>query len=115
MIQNCTNWPRTLAGYCKRIERAEKPDTFSTARKRRKPHEAMSGLWRGSLERATKKVTFGYKGTVFAYDQPGAWCQECGEAFLESSDKEATALLLADFQARVDGRLTTSHGAGSEE
>ena len=62
----------------------------------------------GPLKRATKQVTFEYKGHVFTYDQPGAWCSECGEGFLEKSDKEATDLLLADFQARIDGRLTTT-------
>jgi HTH-type transcriptional regulator / antitoxin MqsA len=62
----------------------------------------------GPLERATKKMSFKYLGAVFTYDQPGAWCQECGEAFLEKSDKEATDLLLADFQARIEGRLTTT-------
>ncbi len=62
----------------------------------------------GPLERTTKKVTFEYKGQALTYDQPGAWCRECGEAFLEKSDKEAADPLLAEFQARIDGRLTSS-------
>lgn len=60
----------------------------------------------GPLERRTKTVTFEYKGQVLAYDQPGYWCGECGEGFLEKSDKEATDPLLNDFQARIDKRLT---------
>ena len=62
----------------------------------------------GPLKRATKKVTFEYKGHMFTYDQPGTWCNECGEAFLEKSDKQATDPLLVDFQARIDGCLTTN-------
>jgi HTH-type transcriptional regulator/antitoxin MqsA len=61
----------------------------------------------GPLERTTKKATFEYKGQVLTYDQPGLWCRDCGEAFLEKSDKEATDPLLTDFQARIDGRLTS--------
>ena len=60
----------------------------------------------GPLERTTQKATFEYKGQRFIYDQPGAWCQDCGEIFLEQSDKDATDPLLLDFQARVDNRLT---------
>jgi len=61
----------------------------------------------GPLERTIKQVTFEYKGHVFTYDQPGAWCSACREAFLEKSDKEATDPLLVDFQARIDNRLTS--------
>ena len=52
----------------------------------------------GRLERTTKKATFEYKGQVLIYDQPGVWCRECGEAFLEKSDKDATDLFLYDFK-----------------
>jgi len=60
------------------------------------------------LTRATRQSTFEYKGVVLTYDQPGLWCDKCGEVFLEKSDKDATDSLIFDFQAKVDGRLTTS-------
>ena len=61
----------------------------------------------GPLKRGTRGMTFEYKGQAFTYDQPGRWCDDCGEALLEPSDKEATDPLLFDFMAKVDGRLTT--------
>lgn len=42
------------------------------------------------------------------YDQPGIWCGDCDEVFLEKSDQESTDKIIFDFQARVDGRLASS-------
>lgn len=61
----------------------------------------------GPVTRDTRKATFDYKGHRFTYDQPGAWCESCGEVFLEKSDKDSTDPLIYNFQAKVDGRLTT--------
>lgn len=61
----------------------------------------------GPLKRETKQSSFEYKAQSLSFDQPGLWCSECGEVFLEKSDKEATDPLIFDFQAKVDGRLTT--------
>ena len=61
----------------------------------------------GHVRRDTRRRTFDYKGEVLSYDQPGHWCAECGEVFLEKSDKEATDPLIFNFQAKLDGRLTT--------
>jgi HTH-type transcriptional regulator/antitoxin MqsA len=61
----------------------------------------------GPLKRETREVTFEYKGEVLTYPQPGAWCQECGECFLDTSDDKATDLLLYDFRATINGHLTT--------
>ena len=57
--------------------------------------------------RETKRASFEYKGEVFYYDQPGEWCAACGEVFLDKSDKESTDPLIYNFQAKIDGRLTT--------
>ena len=61
----------------------------------------------GPLRRETREMTFAYKGQQLTYDQPGLWCKVCEEGLLEPSDKEATDPLLADFMAKVEGRLTT--------
>lgn len=61
----------------------------------------------GSLRRETREMTFAYQGHQLTYDQPGLWCDVCGEGLLEPSDKDATDPLLADFVAKVEGRLTT--------
>jgi HTH-type transcriptional regulator/antitoxin MqsA len=60
------------------------------------------------MQRDTRKSNFEYKKKRFVYDQPGNWCDDCGEVFLEPSDKAITDLLLYDFSAKVDGRLTTA-------
>ena len=61
----------------------------------------------GSVSRENRPTSFKYKGKTLRYDQPGIWCAKCGEVFLEKSDKEATDPLIYNFQAKVDGRLTT--------
>ena len=61
----------------------------------------------GPVTRETRRASFGYKGKTLRYDQPGEWCADCGEVFLEKSDKEATDPLIYNFQAVLDGRLTT--------
>lgn len=62
----------------------------------------------GSLERKAVPQTFEYKGRSFQYEQPGDWCNSCGEGILENSDMDTTEPILYDFRAKVDGYLTTS-------
>ena len=62
----------------------------------------------GQVTRGTKKTAFNYRGKTLVYDQAGDWCEDCGEVFLSKSDKESTDPLIYNFQAKVDGRLTTS-------
>jgi HTH-type transcriptional regulator/antitoxin MqsA len=61
----------------------------------------------GPITRETRQTSFEYKGKTLRYDQPGEWCADCGEVFLDKSDKEATDPLIYNFQAKIDGRLTT--------
>ena len=58
---------------------------------------------RGTLERRTQRQVFCYQGKTFRYEQPGAWCNTCGEGILENADMDATERLLYDFRASVDG------------
>jgi HTH-type transcriptional regulator/antitoxin MqsA len=59
----------------------------------------------GKLERGTHLQTFRYKGKTLRYEQPGAWCNACGEGILENVDMAATEKLLSDFRANLDGYL----------
>lgn len=61
----------------------------------------------GTLERGTRPQTFRYKGKRLRYEQPGAWCNACGEGILENADMAATEKLLSDFRANIDGCLTS--------
>ncbi len=61
----------------------------------------------GKLERKTALQTFTYKRKKLQYEQPGLYCEECGEAILDTSDMDAVEPLLFDFRAKIDGYLTT--------
>lgn len=63
---------------------------------------------RGKLERKTKRQTLHYRGQTLRYEQPGLWCEACGEGILENLDMNATERPLYDFRARVDGYLTSA-------
>jgi HTH-type transcriptional regulator/antitoxin MqsA len=60
----------------------------------------------GKLERKKTAEVFHYKNKKFKYEQPGLFCNNCGDGILDSSDMEATEPLLADFRAQVDGYLS---------
>jgi HTH-type transcriptional regulator/antitoxin MqsA len=63
---------------------------------------------RGKLTRKTTRQTFHYKRKTLRYDQPGLWCDTCGEGILETADMDVTERRLYDFRASVDGYLTTA-------
>ena len=63
---------------------------------------------RGKLKRKTRRQTFHYRRKTFRYEQPGLWCDSCGEGILENADMGATERLLYDLRASVDGYLTTA-------
>ena len=62
----------------------------------------------GVLERKTIKETYTYKDHSIEVEQPGEWCNVCGEGILNSSDLKATEKQIRDFQAQVDGLLSSS-------
>ena len=61
----------------------------------------------GPITREKRQASFKNNGKTLRYDQPGEWCADCGEVILDKSDKDATDPLIYNFQAKVDGRLTT--------
>ena len=63
---------------------------------------------KGVLERKTIQETYCYKGQTLEVEQPGAWCNLCEEGILENDDLKATRKQIRDFQAEVDGLLSSS-------
>lgn len=62
----------------------------------------------GVLTRQTLKKTYTYQGHSLEVNQPGEWCNVCGEGILNGADLAATDRPLRDFQARIDGLLTAN-------
>ena len=59
----------------------------------------------GFLERKTIREIYTYKGHEIEVEQPGEWCQVCGEGVLNGADLKATAKQIRDFQAQPDKLL----------
>ncbi len=51
--------------------------------------------------------TYAYKDHSFEIEQPGEWCDACGEGVLSGADLKATNKQIREFQTRVDGLLTS--------
>ena len=52
-----------------------------------------------------KEVPFTYKGQTIMINQPGEWCDTCGEGVLNNKDMKATEKEMQEHKARVDGLL----------
>lgn len=61
----------------------------------------------GTLLRDTRSVTTSYKGHSHTYEQPGQYCNSCGEAFLHAEDLKSTLAIRKDFNRSVDSLLTS--------
>jgi len=59
-----------------------------------------------SMVRTTKNTEFHYKEQSIEVEQPGEYCEACGEAVLGPNDLKATRKRLAEFKAAVDHLLT---------
>lgn len=60
---------------------------------------------KGKLKRETRLVPFTYRGTAIEVEQPGEWCQACGEGVLSADDMAATTKARHDAIARAEGML----------
>jgi HTH-type transcriptional regulator/antitoxin MqsA len=58
--------------------------------------------FKGRLSRGVKRVTLEYKGRAYEEEQPGDWCDTCGEGILNGADLEATEAAWLAFRERVD-------------
>ncbi len=61
----------------------------------------------GKMIRETRSVPYTYKDQTIHVEQPGDWCQACGEGVLTVADIKATEKELHDFRIKVDGLLTS--------
>ena len=62
----------------------------------------------GWLERKIIQETYTYKGHSLTVNQPGEFCDSCDEGILNGADLKATEQPIRDFQAQIDGLLTSS-------
>ena len=62
----------------------------------------------GVMTRATVQETYTYKGQTLTLEQPGTWCDSCGEGILDRADLKTTEKQIRDFQASVDGLLPSN-------
>jgi len=60
--------------------------------------------FKGQLKRKTKRVTSAYRGHSITYQQPGDWCDHCGEGILSGTDALATQARLLEWRTRIDKR-----------
>jgi HTH-type transcriptional regulator/antitoxin MqsA len=56
----------------------------------------------GVLEEKTVKEIYTYKEHSLEVEQPGKWCDTCGEGILSGEDLTATESEIRDFQAKID-------------
>ena len=69
------------------------------------PQQNKSGCpvcFEGHLERKSKRITDTYKGHAITYDQPGDWCDQCGEGILSGDDAQATEKQLLAWRKKID-------------
>lgn len=50
----------------------------------------------GQLKRETRLVSFTYRGVTIEAEQPGDWCQTCGEGILSADDMATTTKMRHD-------------------
>jgi HTH-type transcriptional regulator/antitoxin MqsA len=58
--------------------------------------------FKGRLRRGVKRVAMEYHGRVYEEQQPGDWCDACGEGILNGDDLEATEPAWLAFRERID-------------
>ncbi|WP_256492498.1 type II toxin-antitoxin system MqsA family antitoxin [Endozoicomonas sp. SCSIO W0465] len=58
--------------------------------------------------RDTRPMEYEYKGRTITLDQPGIYCDSCGESMLYPEDLDATRVAIMDFHARIDDILGPS-------
>src|ERR1700761_278417 len=52
-----------------------------------------------------KPMTLCYKSHNTVVEQPGYWCDKCGEGVIGGKDRKATQKELQAFRAQIDGLL----------
>jgi len=58
--------------------------------------------FQGTLRRRVRRIAMDYKGRLFEQEQPGDWCDVCGEGILNGEDLQATEPAWLAFRDAVD-------------
>lgn len=61
-----------------------------------------------AFHRDVRPMEYEYKGQFITVQQPGFWCDSCGEGIIDGKDSKATQLELQKFRSQIDGLLTPS-------
>ena len=56
---------------------------------------------KGPLKRATRPMTLECRGSTLTVDQPGDWCEACGEGLLSTEDLAVTEEARREWMARA--------------
>lgn len=56
--------------------------------------------------RDVRPLTLNYKGRSITVEQPGFWCDSCGEGIIEGADQKSTREELQAFRAKIDGLMS---------
>lgn len=68
-----------------------------------KPTQALCpACFKGYLERKAKRVMSTFRRHSISYEQPGDWCDHCGEGILSGMDALATQAKLLEWRAHID-------------
>jgi len=59
----------------------------------------------GELRHETRLTAYCYRDDTFEIEQPGMYCQKCGEALLSPADLKATRQIIADHKRDRDHLL----------
>lgn len=59
----------------------------------------------GKLVQASRPRTIAYRGRTRTYDQPGQWCDACGEVYMNDDEMDVAARARATLKAEVEGLL----------
>jgi HTH-type transcriptional regulator / antitoxin MqsA len=59
-----------------------------------------------SCYRDIRAMEYEYKQQKIVVQQPGLWCDACGEGIIDGKDSKATQRELQEFKAKTDGLLT---------
>ena len=56
----------------------------------------------GTMHRGIKPQIFNYRGASITLEQPGSWCDNCGEGILTGEDIAVTEHAFEEFSAKID-------------
>ena len=59
----------------------------------------------GKLVQASRPRTIAYRGRTRTYDQPGQWCDACGEVYMNDDGTDVAARARVTLKAEVEGLL----------